>query len=113
MRWGTVQDRLFHHLHGRKYLREQAIPRSPAFLIPEPLKGVGIYRGDRHQDSPIPQSAYVESLKEKYGLPASGRKTHSTLHQVIYIDIQHIGNGPVGINPSFTLAGLNLRDVRL
>jgi hypothetical protein len=37
---------------------------------PNPLKVVGISRGDRHQDSPIPQSVYVESLIEKYGPPA-------------------------------------------
>lgn len=37
---------------------------------PEPLKVVGITRGDRHEDSPIPQAVYVESLVEKYGPPA-------------------------------------------
>ena len=35
------------------------------------------------------------------------------LNQVIYSDFQDVGNSPVGINPSFTLAGLNLRDIRL
>lgn len=42
---------------------------------PEPLKVVGISRGDRHEDSPIPQSVYVESLIEKYGPPASDTGT--------------------------------------
>jgi hypothetical protein len=35
------------------------------------------------------------------------------LNQVIYSDSQDVGNGPVGINPSFTLTGLNLCDIRL
>ena len=35
------------------------------------------------------------------------------LGQVIYSDFQDTGNSSVGFNPSFTLAGLNLSDVRL
>jgi hypothetical protein len=37
---------------------------------PGPPKVVGISRGDRHEDSPISQAVYVESLIEKYGTPA-------------------------------------------
>lgn len=62
---------------------------------PNPPKVVGISRGDRHRNSPISQSAYVESLIEKYGPPAmdtgssgTGERAERTLEWVI-------GNGTV------------------
>lgn len=62
---------------------------------PKPLEVVGISRGDRHRDSPIPQSVYVESLIEKYGPPATDTGSSGTGARAERTVEWLIGNGTV------------------
>src|SRR5690606_12150477 len=62
---------------------------------PGPLKVVAVTRGDRHEDSPISQSAYVESLIEKYGSPALDTGTVGTGQRAERTLEWPIGNGTV------------------
>lgn len=62
---------------------------------PGPLKVVGVSKGDRHEDSPIAQSVYVESLINKYGSPARDTGTIGTGQQAERTLEWPIGNGTV------------------
>jgi hypothetical protein len=70
-------DSFVNYMGGSTYASKLSLAVRLSYP-PEPLKVVGIYRGDRHQDSPIPQSVYVESLIEKYGPPTSDSGTVGT-----------------------------------
>lgn len=66
---------------------------------PGDLKVVGISRGDKHQDSPIAQDVYVESLIDKYGSPALDTGTVGTGQRAERTLEWTIGNGTVQCLP--------------
>lgn len=87
-------DSFVNYMGGSTYASKLSLAVRLSYP-PEPLKVVGIYRGDRHQDSPIAQSVYVESLIEKYGPPTSDSGTTGTGVNALRTLDWTFGNGTV------------------
>lgn len=87
-------DSFVHYMAGSTYGGKLSLDVRFSYP-PEPLEAVSLSRGDRHQDSPIAQSAYVESLIEKYGPPAMDTGSVSSSGRVERILEWPIGNGTV------------------
>lgn len=87
-------DSFVHYIGGSTYGGKLSLDVRFSYP-PGPLEVVGMSRGDRHQDSPIAQSVYVESLIEKYGPPATDTGSVDTGGRVERTLEWPIGNGTV------------------
>lgn len=87
-------DSFVHYIGGNTYGGKLSLGIRLSYP-PGPLKVVGLSRGDRHEDSPIPQAVYVESLIEKYGQPATDTGTTGTGPNVRRTLQWHFGDGTV------------------